>query len=525
MVYESSFETARGQRAVSVHKAPVLDGQGEVLGVVFITHDITEQRAAEAALREREGLLRAMLQSAQDSIYVTDAAGLLREVNPAFCSLVGKPRQALLGQPLSSAFRPAELRIQQSTSELALQTQGPVNFTQRMTRPGRDCWISVVKTPVIDDEGLCLGLVSLGRDITTQKTAELALRENERRYSALVHQSPVGVLETDAKGGLSFANERLLRLTGRSLDQLLGAAWLESVHPEERQGFVRGWRAALAERREFAAEVRLRPPRGPVVWVSVLMRPLRDNASRLSGYLGAVSDITERKKAESLREDVEKVIRHDLKSPLGAMGNAAELLEMLGPLNAEQQHVLGELRGLTRRMLGLIGLSLDLRAMETGQYVPDAAPLDLKALLEAVRAELRPLLDGKGLALRVEAPGSGPFMVLGEPRLVETALANLLKNAAEASPEEAEILVRLGFDGGEGVAVLRNLGAVPLDIRERFFEKYATSGKRHGTGLGTYSARLMLRALSGSIELDTSEPDATTITVRLPAASGAEPAA
>ncbi|MBU1039881.1 MAG: PAS domain S-box protein [Proteobacteria bacterium] len=518
VIYESNYTCPEGTRTLSVNKAPVLDGQGDCLGVVFIAHDITEQRVAEAALRQSEGLLRAMLQSAQDAIYITDSLGLLSEINPAFCELVDKPREALLGQPLTAAFEPEELNIQQSTRQLALDTQGPVNFTQRIKRPGRDSWINVVKTPVIDDQGYCLGVVSMGRDITAQKTGEIALRESERRFSVLVHQSPVGVFETDAKGKLTFANDRMLRLTGRPLEQLLGTDWLASIHPEERQEFTRDWHAALSARREFSTEVRLRTPRGTLTWVTTLMRPMRDNASRIVGYLGAVSDISERKKAENMREDVEKVIRHDLKSPLSAIGNAAELLEMLGPLNAEQTHVLEELRSLSKRMYGLINLSLDLRAMETGRYTLEPESFDLGAALEALRAELRPLTDGKELSLRMKVEGRGPLLVLGERRLVDTVFVNLLKNAAEASPEGADILVRLKAQKGFAVATLRNSGEVPLDIRERFFEKYATSGKLHGTGLGTYSARLMVRALNGSIELDTSEPGATTLVVRLPLA-------
>ena len=518
LVYESVYDTPTGQRTLSVHKAPVLDGQNGCLGVVFIAHDITEQRAAEAALRQSEGLLRAILQSAQDGIYVTDAKGLLREVNLAFCELVDRPRQALLGHPLAHAFEPDELNIQQSTTFLAMETQGPVNFTQRIARPGRDCWINVVKTPVIDDQGECLGVVSMGRDITSQKTGEMLLRESERRYSVLVHQSPVGVFETDTRGLLTFASERMLRQTGRALEQLMGLDWLAAIHPDDRHEFVRGWHAALSARREFSAEVRLRTQRAAIMWVSVLMRPMRDAASRVIGYLGALTDISERKKAESMREDVEKVISHDLKSPLGAMANAAELLEMLGPLNGEQTHVLTELRALVARMYGLIGLSLDLRAMENGQYALAPVALDLGAVLEGLRAELRPLTDGKNLSLRVEQVDAEPVLVLGERRLVDTVFVNLLKNAAEASPPGGEILVRLQREGDFGVVQVRNGGAVPLNIRERFFEKYATSGKMHGTGLGTYSAQLMVRAQNGGIGLDTTEPDATTVTVRLPAA-------
>ncbi len=63
---------------------------------------------------------------------------------------------------------------------------------------------------------------------------------------------------------------------------------------------------------------------------------MTDSVNRFSGFLGVLSDISERKKAEALRADVESVVRHDLKSPIGSVQNAMELLELLGPLNAEQ---------------------------------------------------------------------------------------------------------------------------------------------------------------------------------------------
>jgi len=65
---------------------------------------------------------------------------------------------------------------------------------------------------------------------------------------------------------------------------------------------------------------------------------------------------------------------------------------------------------------------------------------------------------------------------------------------------------------------IHNQGVVPEQVREDFFEKYATFGKRHGTGLGTYSARLIARTLGGDVTMDTSEAGGTTLTVTLPAA-------
>jgi len=508
--YEIVLDGPRGERRLSVHRSPVVDAAGEYLGAVLVGRDTTE-------LRKSEGLLRAMLESAQDSIFVTDAHDLLREANPTFLNHMGRSREELLGCPLSAMFAGDELRIQLSTAALARETREPVTFTQRIRRPGLDRWLNVVKSAVVDPEGRCLGVVSFGRDITDQKNAETALRQSERRLSSLIRQAPVGVFETDAQGRLVFANERLQRQTGRPLEALAGEGWLEALHPDDRDGFLASWRQTLVQRTELDKELRLVHPRSGVLWVSCRVRPIRDAARRVSGHLGVCGDITERKKAEALRADVESVVRHDLKSPLASVLNALELLELLGPLGQEQTQVLCEVRGLTRRMLGLVALSVDLHAMEAGVFVPKSEPLDLHAVLDGLRAELRALVEGKALSLRVVSPcGDAPFPVLGERRLVDAVFANLLKNAAEAAPENSEILVTLWTEGREAAASIRNSGEVPQDIRGRFFEKYATSGKAHGTGLGTYSARLMVRTLGGRVTLDASEPGATTLTVHLP---------
>jgi PAS domain S-box-containing protein len=516
VTYEIALELPEGTRNISVHKSPAKDAAGEHLGTVFVARDTTD-------LRKSEGLLRAMLQSAQDSIFVTDAHDQLREANTTFLTHMGRPSEELIGRPLAAMFEGEELNIQLSTSLLARETREPVTFTQHVRRPGLDRWLNVVKSAVVDPEGRCLGVVSLGRDVTDQRNVEKALRQSERRLSSLIRQAPVGVFETDARGLLVFANERMQRQTGRTMEALAGEGWLEAVHPEDRDGFSERWRQMLGQRNELDEELRLLNPRSGILWVSVRVRPIRDSARRVSGHLGVLGDITERKKAEAMRADVESVVRHDLKSPLASVQNALELLELLGPLSEEQSQVLLEVRSLTRRMLGLIALSVDLHAMEAGVFVPRPEPMDICEVLNGLRAEMRPLVDGKGLRLNVVPPCDGQTItILGERRLVDAVFSNLLKNAAEASPEDGEITVRLWIEDREAVVSVRNRGEVPQEIRGRFFEKYATAGKAHGTGLGTYSARLMLRTLGGRVMLDTSEPGATTLIVHLPRPQSAE---
>ena len=119
------------------------------------------------------------------------------------------------------------------------------------------------------------------------------------------------------------------------------------------------------------------------------------------------------------------------------------------------------------------------------------------------------LLDGCPLAADAHC------RCLGEPDLLRSALHNLLENALEASPPKSTVLVNL-ISGKDYRIEIRNKGAVPMQIRERFFEKYVTHGKHQGTGLGTYSAKMMIEAQGGRIEMRTSdEEDETVVTVHM----------
>jgi signal transduction histidine kinase len=100
-------------------------------------------------------------------------------------------------------------------------------------------------------------------------------------------------------------------------------------------------------------------------------------------------------------------------------------------------------------------------------------------------------------------------------------LYNLINNALQASPDNETIIIELGEVDGFEVVSIRNKGSVPVEIRGRLFEKYVTFGKSGGTGLGTYSAKLIAESHGGDIALDASVEGETTITVRLRKMAGA----
>ncbi|MBF0233578.1 MAG: response regulator [Desulfamplus sp.] len=174
-------------------------------------------------------------------------------------------------------------------------------------------------------------------------------------------------------------------------------------------------------------------------------------------------------------------------------------------------------------MLEIINNSLDLMKMERGSYQVNPVPVDILTLIQQIKGETRNLFNKKGLAFDISINGESSdetqtFMVSGEKMLCYSMLANLIKNAIEASPENDQIKIMLN-DGECQIVKIHNKGAIPIQIRETFFDKYATFGKKEGTGLGTYSARLISRTLKGDITFESSERLGTTLIIYLPPVS------
>ncbi|KHK01601.1 transporter substrate-binding domain-containing protein [Desulfovibrio sp. TomC] len=235
-------------------------------------------------------------------------------------------------------------------------------------------------------------------------------------------------------------------------------------------------------------------------------------------------EIERREELERMRDDVEQIIRHDLVTPLSGIISIPELLEGEKNLTRQQQELLHHAANSGRRMLATIRLAGALSRMEKGTYAVALADCDVLDLLRGIRANLESLFVPKRLGFTVLVDGRTAaagerVLVRGDANLLGNLFENLIKNAAEASPVDGE--VALALDTAAKTFSIRNQGEVPAGIVATFFEKYVTSGKTFGTGLGTYSARIIARAHGGDVTLDASEPGATTVRVSLPGVGGA----
>jgi two-component system sensor histidine kinase/response regulator len=220
-----------------------------------------------------------------------------------------------------------------------------------------------------------------------------------------------------------------------------------------------------------------------------------------------------------LREDVERITRHDLKAPLaGVLGLVHALIED-DSSSRRQIEQLRLVEDSVMQVLNMMNLSSELYKIETGQFELRAEPVRIGDLLRRIAEMDRVTFAEKGLSISVDTDmpvGAEIPWASGDLTLCYSAFQNLLKNACEAAPASSKISVRL-FDENPLRIVIRNTGAVPVAIRDRFFDKFVTSGKASGAGLGTYSAKLLVEAQHGSIGFAVSdETNATEVTVLLP---------
>lgn len=231
--------------------------------------------------------------------------------------------------------------------------------------------------------------------------------------------------------------------------------------------------------------------------------------------------VTEQRRIERLKEDVERIIRHDLRTPLnGIVGVCNYLLEE--EIAEDQRQLLTMARESSYATLRMINLSKDLYKMESGTYQFEPKCVALSPVLSQVIEHSESLARARDVNIVVDNKGSESssaheLMLQADELLLYSALGNLLTNALEASPTGAAVHIDITTDESCHISI-SNEGGVPEEIRERFFEKYTTHGKKSGTGLGTYSARLSIETMGGEISMQ-SDADHTVISMVLPLAT------
>jgi signal transduction histidine kinase len=228
---------------------------------------------------------------------------------------------------------------------------------------------------------------------------------------------------------------------------------------------------------------------------------------------------------EEARDDLVRMVSHDLRTPLNVVYTQAHLLER----HAEPPEKVAErARSIVRsceRMNGMIQDLVEATLLEAGQLPLARAPIDLAAFMPELLERLRGALPVERVRLEVEV---GAFQAELDAARVERIVVNLVSNALKYSSQE--VVVRLD-QGPLGTVVLavadRGVGISPEDLPRIFDRFFRARGTRRpeGLGLGLYIARLLAEAHGGRVEVESELGQGSVFRLILPAAAPAQPAA
>lgn len=382
-----------------------------------------------------------------------------------------------------------------------------------------------------DPQGRPQRIVGVCQDVTDRRHAE-------ERFRLGVEAAPAAMIMVDQRGVIVLVNaltERLLgytrdELVGQSIDRLVPSR-LRGGHVEHRAGFFADFR-----QRPMGAGRDLYAVRkdGSEVPVEIGLSPLDTADGRF--VLAAVTDITQRKEAERALQEGDRrkdeflaMLAHELRNPLGAITNAAQLLKQLGPPEGHLRFATDVIGRQAAHLAHIVDDLLDVSRISRGHFVLRREAIPLATAVALALETARPLIDARQQRFTLQVPPD-PIWVHGDATRLAQVIGNLLSNASRYTQQGGEISLSVDHVDGEGVVRVQDSGiGIAPEMIPRVFDLFVQGGRPSdrapgGLGLGLTLARRLTEMHGGRLEaFSAGVGQGSVFVVRLPVFAGEAP--
>ena len=382
-------------------------------------------------------------------------------------------------------------------------------------------------------------------DITEQRTASQALSERKRRFRAIFDHvaSFIGLLDTD--GILLEANVTSLRHIGKTPEEVCGRPFWETpwwTHDPAAQMRLKAGIARAAAGQMVRFETTHPGPGGRLMSVDFSLRPIFDDNGAVVLIVPEGHDITDLKATEAAliaaKREAEAanrskthflaVVSHELRTPLNAILGYSEVMEaeMFGPVGSDRYRgYVGAIHSSGQHLLGLIDDILEVSRIELGVLTLTDEMVDVPEILSRAGHILSNRAADAGVTLSIAAgEDSGLPRLRCDTRRVMQMLVNVGYNSIKFTPPGGTVRIHAAFDPERGLAVtVTDTGAgIPAEDLQRVWEPFSQSGSPDvraagGVGLGLTITRALMEAHEGTITLESTVGQGTTVTLTFPA--------
>ncbi|MBW4519389.1 MAG: PAS domain S-box protein [Scytolyngbya sp. HA4215-MV1] len=353
-------ETAVRLMQRGAHDYLIKDPDRHYLTVLPVTVDrAIARKHAETQIR----LLTYAMQNIRDGLYILDEENRLLFINQSLSEICNCPIEAAIGQPIQVLQQPDLSRfgtLEDACSKNTCSSDIEVEIVQ----PNGSSFPALLSESCLQEgeKRVRIGMLrninhikQVERDLRTareeleQRVEErtIELKASKQRYATLAAAAPVGIFRSNHLGHCVYVNERWCQIAGLTLAEALGEGWSQSLHPEDLAAIAAEWEQSTQENRPFKLEYRFQRSDGSITWVFGQSIAERDADGQIVGYIGTITDISDRKRAEltlqKLIEGTATVTGEDFFPAL--VRHAAEALNvryaLISELVGDQLHTLG----------------------------------------------------------------------------------------------------------------------------------------------------------------------------------------
>jgi len=269
-----------------------------------------ERKQAEDALRESENKHRTLLKNIPQKIFYKDLNSVYVLCNESYADDLKINPPEITGKT-DYDFYPRELADKYISDDKRIMQSGKTeSIEERYIQNGQEGIVQTFKAPVKDEKGNIIGIFGIFWDITERKLMEETLERSEERYALAQRAANIGSWDWDITTGKLVWSEQIEPLFGFDRGEF-GAtyeAFLECVHPDDRQHVADSVNACVEAGTDYAIEHRIVRPDGTIRWMSETGDVVRDKSGKAIRMLGIVRDITERKERENQQNLAELVL-------------------------------------------------------------------------------------------------------------------------------------------------------------------------------------------------------------------------